>query len=91
MGIPREEQETLVIVSAVGDLVRIDSSIPKHIRALRKDPRFLEVDSFGGAVASFEIPVDRWSPVSGAKRVVSLSGDQRSAVVARLHGAGGVE
>ena len=79
----REEQETSVNCEALSDLVHIWSSQPKVVRRLVRDPRFTVVRS-GEGWCEATIPADRYSPLTGAKRSVRLTPEQREARAERL-------
>lgn len=65
------------------DLVHVYSNDPKHIRKLRADTRAREVEG-GEDWARFEIPSDAFDPLTGFKRRVNLSDEQRDALRERL-------
>lgn len=79
----REEQETSVSCEALSDLVHIWSSQPKVCRALVRDNRFTVVRSGEGWVEA-TIPADRYSPLTGARRSLRLTPEQRSVRAERL-------
>lgn len=81
------ERETTITTSDADDTVRIWSAQRPYITRLRKSPEATEVRSgFIGTSewAEFTIPRERWNPVSGIKRRVVLSEEQRAALADRL-------
>lgn len=88
MGLLLAEQETTVTVDFGERLVRVCTSVPKRIRAMRKDAAFTEASSetVDGEEVSvrFTVPESEWSPVTGCKRGRKLSDEQRKALTDRL-------
>ena len=85
----KEEQETTVNVTTLDELVSIWSSQPSVVRRLRSDQRFTVVKTGDGWV-EVTIPKDRYSPITGVKRVrAPLSLEQRAALRDRLAKARG--
>lgn len=75
------ERETIITLSDGDDLVRIWTAQRSVITRLRRDDRFTETTNPARCAegeAEFTIPRDRWSPVSGCKRTVNLSEEQRA-------------
>src|SRR5690606_8497472 len=66
-GLSLDEQETSIVVVRAEGVVRLYSTWPAHVRALRADDRFREVSS-DAVSAWFEIPIKDWHPVRGARR-----------------------
>lgn len=69
-----EERETIIRWDDSSDTAEIWTASPKEIKRLRSDARFTETESVTypeGEAATFTIPVDHWSPIKGAKRIVS--------------------
>ena len=81
------ERETTIVLSDGDPLVQFWSARRQDIRRLRKNPRVTEVSSGmyeGTEWASFTVPVADWNPVSGVKRTVNMTPEQRAAAAARL-------
>lgn len=69
-----EERETIIGWDDSSDTAEIWTASPKKIKRLRSDARFTETESVTypeGETATFTIPLDRWSAVRGAKRILS--------------------
>jgi hypothetical protein len=80
------ERETTVNASDGDDVVRIWTAQRRFITQLRKHPKATETRS--GVVdssiwAEFIVDANDWSPVSGVKRTVVLSDEQRRALSER--------
>lgn len=86
--IPAEERETTVVVGELDGMVRIQTSIRRHISRLRKAHDVQEIRTVrvgSSEEVTFEIPADLWNPVSGVKRRrAPLSAEQRQALADRL-------
>lgn len=68
------ERETVITVSDADDVVSIWTAQRPVILRLARDDRFTLTASGehdGSPWASFTVPADRWSPLSGAKRRMS--------------------
>lgn len=82
MGLKLEEQETTLTVDMDERLVRVYSSVPRDIRAMRKDASFTLVseETMGGEViaAKFTIPDSEYSIVTGRKRHRVVSEGERA-------------
>jgi hypothetical protein len=85
------ERETVINCTDADDVVRIFTCQARYLGRLRRDPRFVEVRSgrYGDTPwGEFEIAATEWNPVTGAKRRVTLTEEQRQARAARLPGKG---
>lgn len=86
--IPAEERETTVVVGELDGMVRIQTSIRRHITKLRKHSRATEVRTVrvgSSEEVTFEIPAAEWNPVTGIKRKGhTLTEEQRAAAAVRL-------
>ena len=84
----KEKQETVISSTAADSVWRISAAHAPHIHALRKRPLAKEIRNgtfpSGGEWAEFEIPRDQWSPVTGFKRTVNMTDEQKAAHSARL-------
>ena len=81
------ERETTINMCDADDTVRIWTAQRKVITKLRKNTAFTEIGSgvHGGTEwAAFTIPVDRWTPSAGVKRVLNLTEEQRAERAARF-------
>jgi len=82
MGLRLEEQETTLTVDMEERLVRVYSSVPRDIRAMRKDASFTLVgeETMDGEViaARFTIPDSEYSVVTGRKRHRAMSESERA-------------
>jgi hypothetical protein len=84
------ERETTVTTTDADDLVIIESTRPRHISAMRRNPRFTEIESgrWGATEwARFSIPDDMWNPATGAKRRITMTDEQKRANTERLRAA----
>lgn len=83
----KEEWETHLVYDQVDQVVRIYSTVPKHIRKLRSDERF-RVDNDAGDVIVGEIKAADFNVLGGFKRKSKpMTEEQRAAAVARLQKA----
>jgi len=86
-----DERETHIGFNAASDKVSFYSDVPKHIRALKKDPRvtLTKEGTFadGTRFAYFECDAKGWSPLSGPKRTRKLTPEQRKAAAERMRKA----
>ncbi len=81
------ERETVVNASDGDDQVRIWTAQRKYITRLRKNPKAHEVGGgFYGTSewAEFVIPAAEWNPVSGVKRNVTMTEEQKRVAGDRL-------
>lgn len=81
------ERETVVTATDADDTVRIWTAQRKYISKLRKHPKVTELRT--GTVdesewAEFTVPSDQWNPVTGVKRVNTMSDSQKQATADRL-------
>jgi len=83
MSLTLAEQETTITVDLDERLVRIHTTVAKHIRAFDKDDAFTRVDG-GDDWAKYTIPEAEWSPITGRKRHRELSDEQRKVLADRL-------
>ena len=78
------EQETTVAACREDSVVYVYSTVPKHLRRLRSDPRVTEREG-GDDWGSFSIPADQFDPLRGFKRArAPLTEEQRTALRSRL-------
>jgi hypothetical protein len=78
------EQETTVAACREDSVVYVYSTVPKHLRRLRSDPRVTEREG-GVDWGRFSIPADQFDPLRGFKRNrAPLSEERRVALAARL-------
>lgn len=86
-GLSRSEQETVVTVDMEERLVRIYTSVPKHMRAFSKNDEFTLVsrETQGGELVamSFTIPEERYR-IGATKRKSNMSDAQKAEAVKRL-------
>lgn len=72
----RAEQETTVTFPRDGE-VQIYSSIPAHVRRLRRDDRVTQ--TAGDATwGQFTVPADQWRPISLKARRRQLTDEERA-------------
>jgi hypothetical protein len=84
-GLSREEQETTINVSGADDLVRVSTTLKRHITQMRRDANYTEVRSghYGTTEwAEFTCPVDKFR--FGSKKVVNLSEEVRQERAERM-------
>lgn len=79
----REESETTINICLADDVVHIWSNIPKHVRAMRREPRYTQIDG-DEASGSFTVPVRDYRPLALKRRASTLTDVQRQALADRL-------
>ena len=87
-----EERETTITTSDADDVVRIWTGQRTYITKLRKNTNVREIKTGffeGSEWAEFEVDSDKWNPVSGVKRAVNMTPEQRAATGERLRAAQG--
>lgn len=90
MSLTAAERETTVVTSDGDSTVRIWTAQRKFITRLRKHDKVEEIDTGeheGTEWVLFEIPADQWNPVSGIKRTMNLTDEQRKERAERLAAA----
>lgn len=78
------EQETTVTYSRADGLVHIYSSIPSHVRRMRKDSAYTEVRSWGDDCGEFTIDHKLYDPMRGRRRPRAMTDEQKKASAERL-------
>lgn len=81
------ERETVVNATDDDEVVRIWTAQRRFITKLRRHPRITELRTGfvdGTEWAEFTVPSDQWNPVSGVKRVSTLTDEQKQASAERL-------
>lgn len=73
------ERETVVTTSDGDDLVHIYTLQAKFQRRLDAHPKATQV-----APNAWTVPADQWSPLTGIKRTVNLSDEEKQRRAARL-------
>ena len=93
MALTKYEQETHVNMNREDEQVLIYTANAKHIRAIRKDDRFVIIDEYlddDGEIEAIRVSIDSSSfdPITGLKRRSKpLSDEERQARVERLRAA----
>jgi hypothetical protein len=78
-----DEQETTVTYVRSDDLVRIYTANPKHLRKLRADDRATITRDFGDS-AEFTVPAASFDPLTGFKRKIVLSDEEKARRAERM-------
>ena len=81
------ERETIINMNDADETVHVWTAQRKVITKLRRNDAFTEVGQGtyeGTEWARFTIPVSRWNPASGVKRVMNLTEEQRAARAERF-------
>lgn len=86
MTLNKYEQETTVIGNRMDDFVQIYSANPAHLRKMRNDDRFTEIQTDpDGESASFSISVKDFNPMTGLRRRrKEMSPEKRAALAAQM-------
>jgi hypothetical protein len=83
----KEEQETTVTWNAAGD-IRIYSAVPKHLRALRKNPAAKPLTDYRFDYGYFVVKAGEYDPLTGFKRRrKAMTPEQKQVAAARLQAA----
>lgn len=77
------EQETTVTKVRADDHVYVFSNDPKHVRRLRSEDRAVEIEG-GEDWGRFKVAAADFDPLTGFRRRVSLTEEQREAIRTRL-------